>query len=433
MVKTTNKTNLLGVVRLTDKDKVPPAQKIGLTRKKYGINIHFIPKAKKKFKKKRRILSRWKRYKVFADSNRISRLGLTHWGTKKKTWIFAKLNKKLKPLRYTDEEYQTCNIVNSEWNRKETDTLLDLCSQYDLRFHVILDRFLAAFPFKAGEKRRTIPELKDRYYHIQRALLRHRDSKKGQKDEQHERTYDKEGDVARREQLELVLSRTKEEHRMMIELVEANRKNNQALKLKKREAKERRKKFRVQQKFITERLQAGKINKNDCVLATGGLYGYFAGYGTIIKDEWKQDPQPIAGSPLANLPPGAKVQAIPWISEPRVFSREWKIRQPRNVLVNLTLGQQTKKLVVRSPLDPQKHDIAMIRFVGQPGYRLSVELQRRLESLGFPITSDSGPFKYPTNVLCLMFNKLRDDLLSLIILEKQVILKRKQHLAARVK
>lgn len=234
-------------------------------------------------------------------------------------------------------------------------------------------------------------------------------------------------DEIRREQLELVLSRTKEKHLELLQLVDANRRNNQALKQKKKEAKDRRKKFREQQKFITERLHIGAVSKKDCVLTTGGLYGYFAGYGTIIKDEWKQDSDPVDGSPLANLPADAKVQVIPWAQEPRVYSRKWRICQPRNLLVNLTLGDQTKKLIVRSPIDPRKQETKMHRF----GYLLSVELQRRLESLGFPVTSDSGPFKYPTNVLFLMFNKLRDDLLSLILLEKLVILKKKKKFAAR--
>lgn len=69
-------------------------------------------------------------------------------------------------------------IVDSEWSRKETDILMDLCSQYDLRFHVIQDRFFRALPSKADETGKTIPQLKDRYYRIQRALLQHRDTKK---------------------------------------------------------------------------------------------------------------------------------------------------------------------------------------------------------------------------------------------------------------
>jgi len=427
MVKTSYNEDLLGVIHPAEIKKTPAPSIFGQTRKKYGINIRFIPKAKNRFKKKRRILSRWTRHKVFAASNRISRLGLEHWGKKEKAWIFAKFDKKLKILRYTDDEYRSCNIVDNDWSREETDTLMELCSQYDLRFHVIQDRFFTALPHKPGEKRKTIPQLKDRYYRIQRALLQHRNPKKGTKSEQIKHTYDKLKDEIRREQLELVLSRTKEEHLELLKLVEANRRNNQALKQKKKEAKDRRKKFREQQKFITERIHVGAVSKRDCVLATGGLYGYFAGYGTIIKDEWKEEPKPVEGSPLANLPADARVQAIPWTHEPRVFSREWRICQPRNLLVNLTLGDQTKKLIVRSPIDPRKQETKMHRF----GYLLSVELQRRLESLGFPVTSDSGPFKYPTNVLSLMFNKLRDDLLSLILLEKLVILKKKRKFAAR--
>jgi len=435
MVKTAEKkSDLLGVVRPPGKVKRPIARKNSGPRKKYGLNLHLIPQAKSKFKKKRRVVSRWKRFKVQSEDTQISRLGLTQWSKVEKPWLFSKFNIKLTALRYTDSEYQKCNIVHTEWTRRETDTLLDLCSRYELRFHIIQDRFLSLFPPEKGETGRTIPQLKERYYSIQRALLEHR-SKLSRKDLSNnihfKRSYDLAADLIRREQLEKVLSRTKEQHLEMLRLVEANRKNNQALKQKKKEAKERRKKFREQQQFITKRVRAGSTKAN-CVLATGGLMGYLVGFGVIIKDEWRKESKPAEGSILANLPREAKVVVLPQVKERRVFSRETRIYEPYRMVV---LGNENQKeLIVQSPApeDPtgrngkkkRRKNIVNFPFHAPPGYLLSLELQNRLDALGFPVSSSAGPFKYPTSVLCSMFDKLRQDLLSLLCLE-QLVAKKK--------
>nr|CAB3460853.1 unnamed protein product [Digitaria exilis] len=110
---------------------------------------------------------------------------------------FAKYNKKVEVLKYTDEEYEKYLIDpkvevlkytdeeyekylidpvarSSEriiwsafqaWSREETDQLFELCERFDLRFIVIADRFPTA---------RSVEDLKNRYYAASRSLLIHR-------------------------------------------------------------------------------------------------------------------------------------------------------------------------------------------------------------------------------------------------------------------
>eukprot|EP00954_Amorphochlora_amoebiformis_P014601 1141723-Amorphochlora_amoeboformis.AAC.1 len=53
---------------------------------------------------------------------------------------FAKWNKSLKMLQYTDAEYEK-HLRDPKWSKAETDRLFSLCKQFDLRFLVIHDRF----------------------------------------------------------------------------------------------------------------------------------------------------------------------------------------------------------------------------------------------------------------------------------------------------
>ena len=85
---------------------------------------------------------------------------LHHWTKQKETdeiYPFARFNRKVEVIRYTDEEYKkavnilaTQNIggiaTTSDWSKEETDHLFDLCERFSLRFIVIADRFGIDFP-----------------------------------------------------------------------------------------------------------------------------------------------------------------------------------------------------------------------------------------------------------------------------------------------
>jgi DNA methyltransferase 1-associated protein 1 len=68
-----------------------------------------------------------------------------HWMKQKEVndpYPFARFNKKAKVVTYTEEEYKkVVQPMKSDWDKRETDVLFDLCQRFDLRFIVIADRF----------------------------------------------------------------------------------------------------------------------------------------------------------------------------------------------------------------------------------------------------------------------------------------------------
>ncbi|KAK7074176.1 DNA methyltransferase 1-associated protein 1, partial [Halocaridina rubra] len=64
-------------------------------------------------------------------------------------------------LTYTDAEYSE-HLLCDGWTRTETDTLFDLCSRFDLRWPVILDRW--------PHTSRSMEDLKERYYNVTNTL-----------------------------------------------------------------------------------------------------------------------------------------------------------------------------------------------------------------------------------------------------------------------
>lgn len=74
--------------------------------------------------------------------------------------IFLLLLQKLDIPTYSDIEYQQ-HLKTEGWTKEETDHLMDLAKRFDLRFVIITDRYDTE---KYGK--RSIEDLKDRYYKI---------------------------------------------------------------------------------------------------------------------------------------------------------------------------------------------------------------------------------------------------------------------------
>jgi DNA methyltransferase 1-associated protein 1 len=73
---------------------------------------------------------------------------------------FAKFNKTLRRLKYTDAEYEA-HLCHPVWTREATDHLFALADQYSLRWVVIADRFdRTRFPNIEA----TVEDCKQRYY-----------------------------------------------------------------------------------------------------------------------------------------------------------------------------------------------------------------------------------------------------------------------------
>ena len=72
----------------------------------------------------------------------------SHWMKQKEieeVYPFARFNRKVEVVRYTDEEYaKLIAPMSTDWSKDETDHLFTLCDRFGLRFVVIADRFDAA-------------------------------------------------------------------------------------------------------------------------------------------------------------------------------------------------------------------------------------------------------------------------------------------------
>mmetsp|Transcript_18639 Transcript_18639/g.56311 ORF Transcript_18639/g.56311 Transcript_18639/m.56311 type:complete len:543 (-) Transcript_18639:194-1822(-) len=169
------------------------------------------------------------RYRAFHNSARTDGLHLRHWTKASKdalvtetidgkvrekevldgNYKFAQCNKHTMVHRYDDEEWDTFVApLDAGWTRAETDYLLDLVAQFDHRFLPIADRY--DFP---GGPKRGLEDLKARYYGLARALVIGRgggtDLIANEWLVKH--PFDAQHELARKEALELLLSRRKEE------------------------------------------------------------------------------------------------------------------------------------------------------------------------------------------------------------------------------
>ncbi|KAJ2361121.1 swr complex subunit, partial [Coemansia sp. RSA 2611] len=119
-------------------------------------------------------------WRGFKSSARGDELVLHHWARaseKYTDYYYAQFNAKTAACTYSDDEYDACiGPLDSGWTRAETDYLVRLCAQLDLRFLVIHDRYYthADCPHAAMAGGRTLEDLKERYYSVARALTQHR-------------------------------------------------------------------------------------------------------------------------------------------------------------------------------------------------------------------------------------------------------------------
>jgi hypothetical protein len=128
----------------------------------------------KKFKAKivlgTKRVSKWER-KTFKIPGRTNGASFSHWWPAKRleeVHKFSKFNRKLSIPKYTDAEYQQ-HFASEQWTKEETEYLFDMCNDWDLRFIVMADRWNP--PEGSVKRDRTVEEIKDRYYSIQRTLL----------------------------------------------------------------------------------------------------------------------------------------------------------------------------------------------------------------------------------------------------------------------
>ncbi|KAJ1445026.1 hypothetical protein M885DRAFT_551176 [Pelagophyceae sp. CCMP2097] len=101
----------------------------------------------------------------FSSSARSDDLQLYHWqkaDVEYADYPYARFNVGLQRVTYTPHEYDRC-LRDAGWTRADTDHLLQLCHQFELRWPVIADRYAPLPP-------RPLEQLQARYYAVAHAL-----------------------------------------------------------------------------------------------------------------------------------------------------------------------------------------------------------------------------------------------------------------------
>lgn len=149
-------------------------------------------------------------------------------------YTFAKYNIKARlPRRYSDDEYNRL-LRSDDWSREETDYLMDLVSEYDLRWVVISDRYdyqprmdgePDANALVPAKQIRTMEQMKARYYRVAATMLasEHPPAEMSEAEfDLHEKMlkFDPEREKARKDLAALQLDRTADEVREEAMLLE---------------------------------------------------------------------------------------------------------------------------------------------------------------------------------------------------------------------
>lgn len=115
-----------------------------------------------------------------ADSNAASEMETDEKPAKTEVYPFTKFNVKIEGPSYTEEQYEA-HLKNDTWSKQETDYVVNLAKDYDLRWVVIADRY----DYKPGETPaegdamavtvqptpRTMEDMKDRYYDVAAKMM----------------------------------------------------------------------------------------------------------------------------------------------------------------------------------------------------------------------------------------------------------------------
>jgi DNA methyltransferase 1-associated protein 1 len=114
----------------------------------------------------------------FASSSRTDGAMFNHWvraNVEYPDYPYARFDIHLDPITYSEEEYRRY-LTNDLWTKSETDQLLELSRRFELRWPVIYDRWIEMHysPKDAKEDMRKIEDLQHRYYSVAALLTQSR-------------------------------------------------------------------------------------------------------------------------------------------------------------------------------------------------------------------------------------------------------------------
>ncbi|KAB8303116.1 hypothetical protein EYC80_004567 [Monilinia laxa] len=221
---------------------------------------------------------------------------------------FAKYNVKVQIPTYTDQEYKEL-LENEEWSKHETDYLMGMVQEYDLRWPIIWDRYEYTPPdipedasegvmIRRGEVR-TMEDLKARYYSIGAAMMAQRKPLHQMNTTEfdlHQKMikYEPLQEKHRKDFLEGVFTRTKEEAR-----------EEESLMVELKRILARSEKFMEERKELYARLDAPPSSSNISPYTTSqGLYQLLQQLMTADKSK-KKKAMPEGQTPGGSTPVGA--------------------------------------------------------------------------------------------------------------------------------
>lgn len=141
-------------------------------------------------------------------------------------YFFARYNVKLERPEYTDQEYET-HLKSDDWDRRETDYLVGIVMEYDLRWPLIYDRYEYqpaemlsteedSMALTMQPKQRSMEDIKTRYYAVAaRTMVLHQplSSMSNEEFELHEKMtkYNPVVETTRKKLAEVLQARSKED------------------------------------------------------------------------------------------------------------------------------------------------------------------------------------------------------------------------------
>ncbi|TIB10384.1 hypothetical protein E3P77_02366 [Wallemia ichthyophaga] len=147
---------------------------------------------------------KWK-WESFTNPARSDGLQLRHWKRLDEfdePYPYARFNTTSEPYSYSEDEYDRM-LQDVTWSRDETDYLVKLIHEFDVRWPVIWDRY----EWRSG---RTLEDLKARYFDICRKLIQSRISSDESSTNQLLQAYqfDKEREMMRKQYVNSLFART---------------------------------------------------------------------------------------------------------------------------------------------------------------------------------------------------------------------------------
>lgn len=314
------------------------------------------------------------RQTALQSSARSDNLKLFHWqrvDVEFPDYPFARFNKNAQMLPlYTDQEYNSyIKNLDPLWSRAATDYLFKLCKRFDLRWLVVADRY--SRENLENEASHTVEDMKDRFYSIQRALCHCRDMI----DQASEYEYDALHERRRKTQLNVAFTRTRavdiEEARLKVELKQINTQLRQ--------------------------LQRGNKSKSKSKHKVGNT-------GTVsVKSELKRTTHSSNQSGLDMTKNMDTDPADPDFSEPKCGNAVKQPDQPPSYTKEKNYLRSTRLNLAACQLGP--------------GPRMLRKVELVLAELGI----SSRPM--PTQVVCDMYDKLRQDIIKVLTLQKHYALR----------